>query len=196
MCNTEPCPQHCVVGSWSAWSECDKPCGGGVQVQTRPILVPQEYGGLACPATVIRTSCNTNICPQDCEVSEWDSWGQCSVSCGPGGQHLRVRTVHTSAAYGGAACGALKEVKACNAHPCPVNCQVSDWSGWDTCSDSCGGGMHSHSRKITTEQAQALTASVDGNGDGLIDFDEFVIMMQVGTLYLTLPHLTLPYFLP
>merc|ERR1719478_145570 len=31
---------------------------------------------------------------------------------------------------------------------------------------------------ITTEQAQALTASVDGNGDGLIDFDEFVIMMQ------------------
>ena len=31
---------------------------------------------------------------------------------------------------------------------------------------------------ITLEQAAALTASVDGNGDGLIDFDEFVIMMQ------------------
>ena len=32
------CPADCVMGGWSALSECDRSCGGGVQTRTREIL--------------------------------------------------------------------------------------------------------------------------------------------------------------
>ncbi|GMV42537.1 MAG: hypothetical protein AMXMBFR64_42530 [Myxococcales bacterium] len=50
-CNTHPCPVDCVVGDWSAWSECSSDCVEGVSVRTRPILVAPMYGGAACPDT-------------------------------------------------------------------------------------------------------------------------------------------------
>lgn len=53
----------------------------------------------------------------------------------------------------------------------------TDRSG-DIDSEEIVGAMTRVGVSITLEQAAALTASVDGNGDGLIDFDEFVIMMQ------------------
>lgn len=42
------------------------------------------------------------------------------------------------------------ETKACNTHKCPVNCVVSDWGTWGTCSQSCGSGEHDRQRSATT----------------------------------------------
>jgi len=50
--------------------------------------------------------------PEDCVVSEWNSWGACSKSCGIG-ETLRTRTVKRHARHKGKACPALREVKWC-----------------------------------------------------------------------------------
>ena len=38
----------------------------------------------------------------------------------------------------------------CNTHVCPVNC-VGAWSGYGSCSKTCGGGSQTRTYKVTTE---------------------------------------------
>ena len=69
----------------------------------------------------------------------------CDVQCG-GGTQLRHRTVQSGSHYGGEACPSLTEKRACNTQCCPVQCIVSDWSVYDQCTQSCGGGEQSRTR--------------------------------------------------
>ena len=71
--------------------------------------------------------------------------GLCSALCNEG-VATSTRQVVTSAAYGGAACPALSQVVPCNTQPCEVDCQLSGFSSWGTCSRSCGGGIMHASR--------------------------------------------------
>jgi hypothetical protein len=82
---------------------------------------------------------------QDCVVSKW-SPDECSVSCG-GGTQIISRTVgiHPN---GGAGCLPLEMEKTCNAKPCPVDCDLSAWSGWSKCSAACGGGVQQRLREV------------------------------------------------
>ena len=57
-----PRPRDCIVGNYSNWSTCSKPCGRGEQVRTRPILYPSRYGGAACPVLKNKRVCNTDPC--------------------------------------------------------------------------------------------------------------------------------------
>ena len=40
----------------------------------------------------------------------------------------------------------LQDSKSCDVVPCPVHCELSDWSLWTLCSKTCGGGISSRSR--------------------------------------------------
>ena len=54
---------------------------------------------------------------QNCEMSEWSNWSECSSTCGPGTQ-TRNRTIKSPSAYGGMPCGNLKEQRECNSIAC------------------------------------------------------------------------------
>jgi cysteine-rich repeat protein len=93
--------------------------------------------------------CTTD--PVDCEVSDFGAFSACSGACGGGGgTATRTRTVLVQPANGGEACPALTEDQACNTQPCPVDCQLSEWSLSD-CSATCGEGTQTRTRTIIQE---------------------------------------------
>ncbi|MFN4253882.1 MAG: T9SS type A sorting domain-containing protein [Saprospiraceae bacterium] len=151
-CNEYPCPVDCVVGPWSNWSNCTVSCGGGVQTRTRNVVTYPANGGLPCPTLLEARACNTQPCPVDCVVSPWGNWSTCTKICG-GGIQTRTRNVVTPAANGGLPCPVLSETQPCNQQPCPVDCVVSDWSVWSTCSAPCGGGVQTRTRNVITPAA-------------------------------------------
>merc|ERR1719389_1583484 len=84
----------------------------------------------------------------DCEVGEWVPQ-DCSVPCA-GGTQVLTREVLVEANWG-AECPPLQMEQECNTQPCPINCEMDDWSGWSGCSKDCGGGVMSRSRNIEIE---------------------------------------------
>jgi hypothetical protein len=109
-----------------------------------------------------------------CKVSKWENWQLCSRTCG-GGKMERFRKVtqkpQSSGADDAKPCPVLKQSKTCNPQVCPTlsptdtptpcpttfptpipkNCEMSPWTSWSTCSAQCGGGVHTHTRKIVKE---------------------------------------------
>ncbi|MDO8971013.1 MAG: T9SS type A sorting domain-containing protein [Saprospiraceae bacterium] len=131
------CTNNCVVSPWGTWSECSAACGGGTQTRTRSIIQEARNGGAQCPALSESRNCNTQPCPNDCVLSDWGPWSECSVSCG-GGTRTRTRTILVEAQNGGAPCGALSETEDCNTQPC--NDEDSDCDGITNAEDVCPGG--------------------------------------------------------
>mmetsp|Transcript_24547 Transcript_24547/g.47737 ORF Transcript_24547/g.47737 Transcript_24547/m.47737 type:complete len:419 (-) Transcript_24547:124-1380(-) len=110
-------PIDCQLDSWTFFSECNKPCGGGSHVRTRTISV-KAYNGGACPPLKEHKRCNSQACATDCQVDAWTSFGECSQTCGPG-HHIRKRKVNIATAHGGKACPKVEEVQDCNTGDCP-----------------------------------------------------------------------------
>lgn len=147
-CNVDPCPQDCVVGSEHSCSMCSNTCGSGVQMCRRTIVSQPKHGGAACPSDHFMKPCqHAQKCPQDCTVTPWTEWSTCSHSCG-NGEIVRTRQVSKDAAHGGVACPALYQLSKCNLRPCPIDCVVSSWEPWTTCTKTCGGGVTSRKRHI------------------------------------------------
>jgi len=92
---------------------------------------------------------------KDCEVGDW-STGPCSKPCadseGHPGQQVMTRSVvtkpDTSTLPGrlSAACPATEQTVQCNDIPCPVDCEMTEWSEWAGCSRQCGAGEQYRTR--------------------------------------------------
>jgi hypothetical protein len=152
-CCTPACPQDCICGDWTVWSDCmtdnsgDMACGNGTKTRTRSCL-PPVAGGNPCPATIDTQSCTLPGCPTNCAVSEWSDYTPCPDTCGIRLSHSRYRTVITPPANGGAPCPDLVDTRACACTPCPVDCVLSPWNIWGDCDQPCGPGTRQRTRDI------------------------------------------------
>jgi len=94
----------------------------------------------------------------DCDVSDWRDDGKCSVDCDDscpdadpykcGGMKPIARTLLQEPNEFGFKCPIMESNMKCNQKKCPVDCKVSDWSGFSACSKECGGGMREETRSI------------------------------------------------
>jgi uncharacterized protein YegL len=119
-----------------------------------------------CAIIVVRNAVleTSTTCPaaqiKDCDVDAWIP-AQCSVSCDDecpnendpyacGGWQEINRKIVVAPDDCGLRCPALSRQKKCNQIKCPVNCEMSEWSGWSGCTAECEGGVQAHTRSILT----------------------------------------------
>ncbi|MBN3302769.1 ATS3 metalloproteinase, partial [Amia calva] len=147
-----------------SWSQCSKPCGGGIQYtkygcrrKSDSKMVHRNFCETSKKPKPIRKRCNLNQCSQPAWVAE--HWCPCSKSCGKLGFQSRAvqcvqalhngtnRTVHTKYCT-----DERPEVRRpCNRTPCPALWRTGAWS---QCSVSCGEGI---------QQRQVVCRSTDNS---------------------------------
>ncbi|XP_066917196.1 coadhesin-like isoform X2 [Clytia hemisphaerica] len=149
-----------VDGGWSSWSgfsSCTLSCGSGTQYRTRACDNPaSQYGGKHCEGYEREEkSCNTNPCPVDGGWSSWSGFSSCTLSCGSGTQYRTRACDNPASQYGGKHCeGYEREEKSCNTNPCPVDGGWSSWSGFSSCTLSCGSGTQYRTRACDNPASQ------------------------------------------
>ncbi|CAK8681977.1 unnamed protein product, partial [Clavelina lepadiformis] len=138
----------------NGWSKCSHSCGAGNQQRQRYVINEAQHGGLPCPEKYAMREtqiCTLKDCTVDCQVSEWSSWSKCSHSCDIGNQQ-RQKYVIKEAQHGGLPCPeeqSMKEMRTCTMMDCPMDCEISEWSSWSACSQSCGDGRQERRRHIS-----------------------------------------------
>uniref|UniRef100_A0A8C3DQA4 Hemicentin-1 n=1 Tax=Corvus moneduloides TaxID=1196302 RepID=A0A8C3DQA4_CORMO len=122
FCNSDPCPVHGNWGPWSSWGTCSRTCNGGQARRYRSCDNPRPAsGGRACAGADVQIQrCSTDLCPVDGNWGQWQSWSQCSASCG-GGEQTRVRLCSSPAPlnHGRPCPGDSSQISRCNTQACP-----------------------------------------------------------------------------
>ncbi|CAL1533862.1 unnamed protein product [Lymnaea stagnalis] len=149
-CKGPCCPQDCVIGQWSDWSECSTDCGQGVMTRSRYIK-GAICGGLNCTETDEKQNqtCEKYI-NVDCKMDAWSEWTACNLKngrCGEGTK-TRLRSVLIDSKCNGEACQPKNESSLCYGPCCLTDCQVGPWSEFGFCSTVCGEGKRNRTRNI------------------------------------------------
>jgi hypothetical protein len=119
-----------------------------------------------CAIKIVRNAVmeNSTVCPAadivDCQMGDWVP-EECSVSCDDscspqepykcGGWQMMKREPVVPNDDCGIKCPRKEIYKRCGQFHCPINCDMSSWSGWSKCSAECGGGLQGHTRSILTK---------------------------------------------
>lgn len=156
------CDVDCQVGPWSQWSPCSKPCGSGTRRRTREVTRIPQGNGKACGDLAEEAACATTPCEAlegqavpECLWGEWSAFGPCDATCGPGRRRSsRVVLAFPRNANGRVLqhlCTDSERFEACQGPPCPVDCQVTAWGEWTSCTVTCGGGQQQRQRSIVRQ---------------------------------------------
>ncbi|KAM6897258.1 A disintegrin and metalloproteinase with thrombospondin motifs 14 isoform 2-T2 [Xenentodon cancila] len=134
-----------------SWSQCSKPCGGGIQYtkygcrrKSDSRLVHRNFCETSKKPKPIRKRCNM----QDCSQPKWvvEDWSPCSKTCGKLGYQTRVvqcmqeinngtsKPVHSKHCTD----DRPETRRACNHTACPAQWRTGAWS---QCSVTCGEGI-------------------------------------------------------
>ncbi|XP_078377620.1 SCO-spondin-like [Oculina patagonica] len=151
-CNQNACPVDGEWSRWTEWTSCSRTCGIGEKKRSRTCTNPRPAnGGKDCEGPADETrECSNRICPVDGEWSDWKDWAPCSVTCGTGTQERERTCTKPRPAFGGKDCvGVSGESKSCQAVPCPVDGEWSEWKDWTPCSTTCGTGTQERERSCT-----------------------------------------------
>mmetsp|Transcript_67684 Transcript_67684/g.220350 ORF Transcript_67684/g.220350 Transcript_67684/m.220350 type:complete len:2076 (-) Transcript_67684:113-6340(-) len=149
---TSSCEDHiplavdCALRDWESWTSCSASCGGGLKTRIRKIGQLSSNGGRACDGDLEEIhECSVDSCETrhvDCALGQWAQWSSCEGMT----TRFRIRMIEVQPEGLGQACsGALKEAEACSD---VVDCLVTEWSGWDGCDRTCGGGQHERTREV------------------------------------------------
>ncbi|XP_060137056.1 SCO-spondin-like [Zootoca vivipara] len=99
-------------------------------------------------------------CRLDGGWGPWGPWSPCSQSCGEGAEFRFRECNHPAPQNGGRGClGSREQQKACQSQQdCPEEEAWGDWSPWEPCSVSCGGGEQMRIRRCREPDCQGLAA--------------------------------------
>jgi hypothetical protein len=121
-----------------------------------------------CALIVVRNAVmeSSSTCPGleivDCDVDNWVG-KKCTVECDDscpavpdptevytcgGWQEIYRKVVVDPPDECGLRCPALSRTMKCNQKKCPVDCEMSEWSGWSKCTADCEGGVRSKTRSL------------------------------------------------
>lgn len=104
----------------------------------------------------------------DCELADWVPLnGKCITSAGSvitcddtcpredpnlcGGFETMSREIIIAPNQYGIKCGQMRKEKRCGQKKCPVDCAMSQWSGYSACSKECEGGIQIKTRYVITK---------------------------------------------
>ncbi|KAL9971012.1 hypothetical protein ACROYT_G023488 [Oculina patagonica] len=181
-CNDGPCEVDGGYTDFTEWSACSRSCGPGVTSRHRTCSNPSPTaGGKDCtnlgPAFEQR-SCLLAECPATGNWTNWSDWNECTRTCGSGIQFRKRVCIHPK---GELFClGEKVQSRLCNSHHCPVNGNYTDWTGWTSCSTTCGVGVRTRNRTCSNPMPQFKGKSCEEQGLGLPNEAEHCYMRQCG----------------